>query len=380
MLIQTPVNGELSLYFHLPFCKKKCHYCHFYVLPNKEIFKKQLLESMIKEISLKAPLLKNTSIISLYFGGGTPALVGPFFLEKIISTLNKYVSLAQTEITLEINPENNDLENLKSFRSLGINRLSMGVQTFDDSQLKRLNRSHNSEDTLTAAANASLSGFENLSIDLMYELPGQTLTMWKETLKQASQLPISHLSLYNLSIEPHTVFYKKREEIKSQMPPASTAIEMYTLALESLKHLNHYEISAFCKGDSYSKHNVGYWLQRPHLGFGPSAFSLYDSKRFQNIANIHRYSQQISLKKDFVSFEETLEKEPFLKESCALHLRLVEGFDPSVFQKRFGPFPLELIKTLYHLEKTGLLTQSPQVIKLTEKGLLFHDSIASEII
>lgn len=382
MLIPTPISGDISLYFHLPFCKKKCDYCHFYVIPDKDEFKDLLLHSLLREIEIKKKTLQELQIISLYFGGGTPSLVGAPFLRTVIQSLNQYISLEQIEITLEINPENNDYDLIKSYNDIGINRLSLGAQTFDDLLLKKLGREHSSKDILKALNNAQKAGFKNISIDLMYDLPTQSMSSWKETLLKTSTLPITHISLYNLSIEPNTVFHKHRKEIKRQMPKQEVSAEMFLMAKEHFvkNEFNHYEISAFCKDSLYSKHNVGYWLQRPHLGFGPSAFSLYDNKRFQNIPNIHKYAKSIDQLTLPIHFEEKLNQDDFLKESLALHLRLINGFNLDIFEKRFGELSEEVSTILQKLIDDGLIVKNSSILKLSEKGILYHDEIASQII
>ncbi len=382
MLIPTPTSGEISLYFHLPFCHKKCDYCHFYVLPDKQSFKDLLLKSLLLELELKKKWLQGQRLHTIYFGGGTPALVGPQFIETILIKLSHFFSLNNIEITIEINPENNSLDLLKNFRQTGINRLSLGAQTFDDKLLEALNRSHNSLDIHKALEHAHQAGFENITCDLMYDLPNQTISNWQETLLQIDKHHLTHLSLYNLTIEPHTVFYKKRNEIQKKMPLSEQSLQMFEMAKTHFKKLGfeHYEISAFCKPGYYSKHNVGYWLERPHLGFGPSAFSLFNQRRFRNVANISKYSKQLEQNLDPADFEEILDPPSFLRESLALHLRLVEGFDLNIFEKRFGKLDLELTALLKKLLHEQMVENNQNILKLTPQGLLYHDEIASQIV
>lgn len=382
MLIPNPISGDISLYFHLPFCSKKCDYCHFFVIPNKEEFKAALLEALLKEIDQKKTLLRKKKIQSIYFGGGTPALVGPHFINEVLDAVSKNNLFEGCEVTLEVNPENHSLEAFQSFFLAGVNRLSIGVQSFDDVMLKRLGRTHCSKDVETAIKNAEKANFNNVSIDLMYDLPKQTLLEWCNTLGKTTKLPISHVSLYNLSIEPHTVFHKYKDKIQAQMPKAAMSITMFEEAQKVLKDsgFNQYEISAFCKDDQYSKHNVGYWLQRPHLGFGPSAFSFYEGCRYQNIANLRKYCKKIENQDDPSDFKEKLSSNDHLRESLALHLRLIDGFNLKNFEQRFGAIPESLNKTIQKLIHQNLLLKENETLKLSTKGILFHDSIASEII
>ncbi|MCH9631784.1 MAG: Heme chaperone HemW [Chlamydiae bacterium] len=382
MLIPNPISGDISLYFHLPFCHKKCDYCHFFVLPNKDEFKIALLEALLKEIEQKKTLFSDKHIRSIYFGGGTPALVGPHFISEILDALSKIISFNDCEITLEVNPENHSLDAFKSFYLAGVNRLSIGVQSFDDEMLKRLGRTHCAKDIDQAIVNAEKAAFENVSIDLMYDLPKQDITDWRNTLDKTVKSSVSHVSLYNLSIEPHTVFYKYKEKIQKQMPKAATSIAMFEEAQKKLKdsQFNHYEISAFCRDGLYSRHNVGYWLQRQHIGFGPSAFSFYDGYRYQNIANLKKYCTKVKHLDDPADFKEKLSQESLLRESLALHMRLIGGFNLKKFEQRFGLIPESLSKTLQKLIHQNLLLKEGEVLKLSNRGVLFHDSIASEII
>lgn len=382
MLIPTPTSGDLSLYFHLPFCTKKCDYCHFYVIPNKEEYKTLLLPALLKEIEIKKEDLKDKRIQSIYFGGGTPSLVGPHFLQRILEKLSSITSIEEAEITLEMNPENDSLDLMKSFKSSGINRLSIGAQSFKNEVLIQLGRSHSQENFNQALKNASLAGFDNISIDLMYELPNQTLKDWEETLKNIPIDQISHLSLYNLSIEPHTVFYKKRKTLEKKIPKAEVAAKMFQKAIDFLneKGWTQYEISAFCKDQKYSRHNVGYWLSREHLGFGPSAFSFFKKERFQNRAHLHKFCKQIHQSQLPISFQEKLDPKAHLKESLALHLRLARGFCLNDFEKRFGLLTSSLKAKLNELLEQNFLEQDKSILRLSSKGLFYHDEIASQII
>lgn len=382
MQIPTPINGDLSLYVHLPFCQKKCDYCHFFVLPNKDSYKKELFKALFLEIDLLSSQLAGKRILSLYFGGGTPSLVGPAYIESVIQAFSKYVSLDQAEITLELNPENHDLATLKNFRQVGVNRLSIGVQSFNNELLKKLGREHSSQDAICALENAQKAHFENLSIDLMYELPLQTLPLWQATLQQANAMPINHISLYNLTLEPHTVFYKHRQKIQKQRPSQETALKMYLEAEAYLKkhHWQPYEISALSKHGAYSRHNVGYWLQRDHLGFGPSAFSLIGTVRCQNVKNLKKYAEHLEKGSKPIDFSEQLSQSAFLRESLCLNLRLHQGVDLLSFEKRFGPLPEDLKKTLLQLERQKLIIYQAPHLRLSDYGRLHHDEIASEII
>jgi len=367
-----PLSGDpfiYSLYFHIPFCTKKCDYCHFYVIPDQPRFKNIYMRALFQEWELRKPCLPPDKPISIYFGGGTPALLGPGAIHRILSWIEP---LPHCEITLEANPENVSLALMQEYFQCGINRISLGVQTFDDGLLNTLSRTHVASKSQQAIEETAQAGFQNISIDLMYDLPGQTLHMWEQTIAQALSLPITHLSLYNLTIEPHTVFFKKKHSLT--LPEAETSLAMLLSALDAFekKGLHRYEISAFAKQGMYSRHNTGYWTGRPFLGFGPSAFSYWNGTRFRNVAHLNRYAKALEQKIDPLDFSETLPPKDQLKELLAIGLRLIEGIP-------LPQLPQEIESGLRDLESQELLVKSANKLRLTEKGLLFHDSVAEII-
>lgn len=368
--MQMNGNRELSLYFHLPFCTKKCHYCHFFVLPDKEELKQQLSYGLKKEWDARKQSIEQHNLVSIYFGGGTPYLYGA---EEIDAILQRASPNSTVEITLEANPENMDENTLRSYFDIGINRLSIGVQSFSDPLLNKLTRTHSAKKAIDSILLAEEIGFQNISIDLMYEIPYQTFDDWKASLDVAASLPISHLSLYNLTIEPHTQYYKRKEELAKNLPDNETGTEMYLEAIRSMETagLKQYEISAFAKEGCQSLHNSGYWKGRDFLGFGPSAFSYFNNKRFRNIANLSKYCTLDNP----VDFVDELNQEERLRELFVIHLRLREGV--SLNQKNC---PKDLYKTLERLSHEGFVTLAPNHAKLTQKGMLFYDTVASELI
>jgi len=378
-----PITGNVSLYFHIPFCTKKCPYCHFYVIPDKALHKKLYLEALQKECTLKFPLLKNKSICSLYFGGGTPSL----FPEAVAATLEKVHKeklqlTPDAEITLEANPEDITPELSRQCAAMGINRVSMGVQSLSDHSLKKLGRSHDSAKACEAVNLLLEAGISNISIDLMYDLPSQTIACWEDTLARAASLPITHLSLYNLTLEPHTVFFKKRKELMPTLPSPEASLQMLQQAVAILESngLKRYEISAFAREGAAARHNTGYWTGRPFLGFGPSAFSYWEKKRFRNAPNLWRYARALEEGRDPMDFSEQLGEEEQQKELFAVALRLLEGIDMDHFQKRQGVLTRDLVHSLETLEKEGLISLTGSRAALTEKGLLFYDTVAEMII
>lgn len=327
-----------------------------------------------------APSVIDKAVVSVYFGGGTPALMGPKAIREILDWIPNLIPNA--EITLEANPENISKELMADYASIGINRVSIGLQTLDDSLLHILNRLHSSKNALEAVHTTYNVGIENISVDLMYDLPGQTLTSWESTLNQATNLPITHLSLYNLTIEPHTVFFKYRDSLEKLIPAPEESLLMYKMAQEILtsKGLLQYEISAFSKDNLYSRHNVGYWTGRSFLGFGPSAFSYWEGKRFRNIANLSRYVKTLQAGDSPVDFEEELSSLGKVHELLVINLRLLEGVDLTTFEKAHGSLDPLTLETIERLCVEGLLSRHGNKLKLSDKGVLFYDTIASELI
>lgn len=347
------------------------------MLPNQPEIHEDFVKSLLLEWEQKKDQLHNRTLKSIYFGGGTPALLSPQLFEKILSKLSLNSAI---EITLEANPENLNFELLKDFKSLGINRLSLGAQSFDDRLLKILSRTHDSKATLFALSAAEKAGFENISIDLMYDLPNQTREDWLETLKIASNQPITHLSLYNLTIEPETVFFKKRNQLV--LPNQEESLFMYQSAEKILSSagLIPYEISAFAKPGYYSRHNVGYWTAREFLGLGPSAFSYFNQERFRNVPHYNKYKKALNEGLDPKEEPDHLTADERRKELLAVEIRLRRGVDLTHFQKRHGKLTPETEKSLQELIHKGWVQQKENTIKLTPNGILFYDSVAVELI
>jgi oxygen-independent coproporphyrinogen-3 oxidase len=352
-----------SLYFHVPFCSKKCPYCHFYVIPNQLRYHALLKEGLSLEWEQQKGLLAGKELASIYFGGGTPTLFGAENIAEVLS----WTGLAP-EITVEANPEESTPELFAALKSVGVNRISLGVQSLDDRSLSALERTHSASKARAAIFAAAEAGIENISIDLMYDLPDQTEASWLYTLDQLKDLPIQHLSLYNLTIEPHTSFHKR----KVTQPPPDQSLRFLHQAVETLQSLgfDRYEISAFAKPGRESRHNLGYWTYRPFLGFGPSAFSYWNGERFRNVANLNRYTRMLKEGTSPIDFRETLPYPRNLQEQLAIGLRLKEGVE----------YPDILRTPLQKLQEQGLVLLSGNRAQLTERGKLFYDTVASELV
>jgi oxygen-independent coproporphyrinogen-3 oxidase len=318
-------------------------------------------------------------LASLYFGGGTPSQLSISQLKQLLDLVRtRYTLSPKVEITLEVNPEDATRESLSSYLDLGINRLSFGVQSLHDPLLQKIGRSHTAEQTIKTLSLAHEIGFHNISIDLMYDIPYQTLESFSATIKQIKQLPIQHLSLYNLVIEPKTPFFAQKKLLAPHLPADDESLAMLSFATTHLPlyGLDRYEISAFAKKGRESVHNTGYWKGRPFVGLGPSAFSFMNGKRFQNYPNWKEYTRNIETGIDPIGFAEKLSSIASLRERLAIELRLTEGVDLS----RMPDLPSETLTKLETLELDGLLRRKGSLVQLSEKGLNFYDTVAVELI
>lgn len=372
--MRTIGSQGFSLYFHIPYCTRRCPYCHFYTVPDNEESKKRLTNAILHELDLRKQSIESYAkpLTSIYFGGGTPSLLGSKYIQKIINAAHIYTK-DDVEITLETNPENLNEKILKEYLDIGINRLSIGAQSFNDSLLKRLGRNHSGIDIERSVEKAAHLGFKNISIDLMYEIPNQTLTEWEKSLERACSLPIQHISIYNLTIEPGTSFYKRKEILKKQIPKDLICNEMWELLHTYLSNQgwDHYEISAFCKEEKFSYHNIGYWMGRNFYGLGPSAFSYWDESRFQNTPHIENYITSISNNSFNIAFNEKLPKHEALAEKIAVALRVRIGIDLKSLE-----LTTNIRESIKKLVDLGFAIMSEdQILRLSKKGRQFYDSV-----
>ena len=356
------------VYIHIPFCEKKCNYCAFcsFSLIKK---KDEYISALLNEVKF---LYKNEPLKTLYFGGGTPSLLEIADIKKIIDCFNIDKN---TEITLELNPYNVTLEKLIGLKNIGINRLSVGVQNFDDDILKVIGRTHSSDEIFKTLKNIEKAGFENYSIDLMYGLPNQTLKNWEETLEIALQTNAKHISLYGLKIEEGTYFARNLPE---NLPTQDEQAKMYEIAIEKLgKKYIHYEFSNFAKNEEYiSKHNSCYWKCENYYGFGLSASGYIENKRYTNTFNFNNYIKNPTEKDyEILSIQEQIEEEIFLG------LRLTKGIDFNQINQKFNiniykKYQKEFDKYL----ENGLMQKTPNGVKLSQRGILLSNEILCDFI
>lgn len=371
-----------SIYVHIPFCDIKCNYCDFYVQINHSKYD-SLLTSLINEIEYFSRLYKDKSTFhTIYFGGGTPSLVEPKYIDKIISTLkSNFIFDENVEITLETNPGTVDEGKLKELRSIGINRLSIGVQSFNDNDLEFLTRNHNSRQALECVELAAKTGYSNINIDLIFSIPSQSFEEWKRNLQTAINLPIQHISAYSLTLESGTsLFYEVKNGLTSLSSIEHDA-DSYEYLIDSLTENNffQYEVSNFAKPGFGCVHNLNYWYHINYLGFGPSAHSLWDERRWKNYSNITRYINAVTEKQNGVKSEEFLNPTELYNERIYLGLRS-KGIDLALFEKDFN---ISLLSTerklLTELMNNGFAVVEEDFLKLTQKGYLLCDEICEQL-
>lgn len=369
-----------GIYIHIPFCRKACHYCDFHFSTDLAYIDR-MVNAISTEITLRKGELKE-SISTIYFGGGTPSVLKENHLEKLLKGIEQnYILNDSIEITLETNPDDIDKESLTSWKKLGINRLSIGIQSFIEEDLEWMNRSHTVEQAKKAVLLARELGFNNITIDLIYGIPNLSASDWESNLNLAVQLNPDHISAYCLTIEPKTVFghrYKKGEMKAINDEDASDQfIVMRNLLAQ--QGFAQYEVSNFSKSGFESKHNSSYWQGKNYFGFGPSAHS-YDGKtRRWNVSNNFNYLKGIEEGADYFEEEELSDKDK-LNETIMISLRTIRGIDLSLLESNFK---LEKKEELISKAKKYLdskhLTIEESNLKATETGLLLIDKISAEL-
>lgn len=369
-----------GIYIHIPFCKKACHYCDFH-------FSTQLHHVSDMVWALGQELLErkdylDTQVDTLYLGGGTPSLLRGEDLLKLIGLTKAHYHVANNaEITLEANPEDLTKEKCESLKATGINRLSIGVQTFSDAKLKWMNRAHSSEQSLNAIKNAREAGFSNLSLDLMYALPTEDPSLFQEDLRRLMDCDPAHISLYGLTIEEKTVFGKwKQKEALIEMPEEQAA-QQYLNAVEMMAKNNYlqYEVSNFSREGFRSQHNSAYWRQEPYLGIGPGAHSYNQTSRSSNVRNNALYIKALQKNTSYME-EEILTLTQQLNEHILTGLRTIEGID---LKKLEALYHVDLLQAneafLRQMESQGLVRITGDALSLSTQGFLVADEIAIQL-
>lgn len=391
-----------GIYLHIPFCTSRCIYCDFYSTTHSEK-SGAYIRALANELRLRADYLKSEegalpTIQTLYIGGGTPSLLTADQLGLLFDTLYKTYSIApDAEITIEANPDDLSAQKIKSLQQLPVNRLSMGIQTFDDRKLRLLRRRHNSRQALKAISECQQAGFDNISIDLIYGLPEQTLTEWENDLEQALNLNIQHLSAYALIYEENTAIWKMREQHVVKEAREELSLDMFNMLIDTTQQagFEHYEISNFALPGLRARHNSSYWKGIPYLGCGPSAHSFNGHHRQWNLSQLEQYIDKVGKCTSYTDFINApwIEKEELTlyeqyNDWVITSLRTSDGLDLDRLRQAFGDPLADYCRqnASKHL-KEGLLEiikkkEQPQegLLKLTRHGLFLSDGIMSDLL
>lgn len=371
-----------GIYIHIPFCKKACFYCDFHFSVSFKN-KADIIDGIVLELQRRKEFFDEKEVVeTIYFGGGTPSVLSMNELDEILGTVYETFKVAvNPEITFECNPDDLTIDYLKMLKLVGINRLSIGIQSFNDDHLKWMNRSHTAEQGLQCVRDAASLGFEDITIDLIYGIPQLDDVAWESTVKQALQLPINHLSAYSLTMEENTPYKKLVQQKKYKQPDEDQSSKHYEILIDQINEAGweHYEVSNFCKEGNYSKHNTAYWQQKKYLGIGPSAHSFDLKNRSWNISSNADYLALISANKKTFETEE-LKEQDRLNETLLTGLRAKWGVNLNELRDTYEYDIVKRFKEeIGYWQSTNWVVLEKDVLRLTDEGLLFADYIASEL-
>ena len=363
---------QAGLYIHIPFCRSRCSYCDF----ATGLYQSEIAERYVCAVVEEIRSAGGARVDTIYFGGGTPSLLDPSQLERILAVVHERFDVAPaSEITLEINPGSSTLQKLCDFRALGINRASFGAQTFDDRELAKLGRSHTAADARRTFRDLRAAGFDNISFDLIAGLPGQTLAGWERNVDEALELQPEHLSFYLLEVHSGTPLAQHIERGLQPVPDEDLAAVMYESMLERAVNAGyeHYEISNLCRPGFHSRHNTKYWTGEPYYGFGCSAHS-YDgeSRRWSNDRDVLKYVESVEHGSSPIVEEQILTESDIKAESLFLGLRLMRGVSLNLFA--------EHAMELERFREAGLVEQNEETVKLTRHGALLSNEVFSAFV
>ncbi len=375
----------LGIYIHIPFCKQKCKYCDFNSYSGLENMSSSYTKILIQEIKNRS--LTGRTADTVYIGGGTPTYINTEYIEEIMDALiNAFDITMGAEITIECNPGTVDFETLSRLKQSGINRLSIGLQSDNDAILKTLGRIHTYKEFKECLNNAHKAGFDNISADLMFGLPGQTREIWKNTLDNISALPLNHISAYSLKIEQGTPFYNMYNSGSLDIPNDDMNRLMYDDCAETLVQngFERYEISNFARDKKISRHNIKYWQCEDYIGFGAGACSCISGKRTANIRNIYKYIEEVGSKNNAVNTDETVINTAYdmMCEFMFLGLRLDEGVSKSEFLRRFNKDVYDVFSDALnrHISITKTITDNGTHIKIKPEYTYVSNSIMADFI
>ena len=371
-----------GIYIHIPFCKQRCNYCAFYSSTLYNI-KEEYADAVCKELLMRKEYIKGEEINTIYFGGGTPSTLPTTLLQKICDTIYKNYSVcSNAEVTIECNPDDLTEEFLTVLRQLPFNRISMGVQSFSDRQLKRLGRRHNAEKARRAVGNARAAGYKNISIDLMFALPGSTIEEWEESINEAISLNPEHISAYNLMYEEDTPLHRALQRGDFEELSEEENVEQFRMLIKRMKEAGycHYEISNFAKPGYESRHNSSYWNDTAYIGCGAAAHSYNGDSREWNISDIKEYIKGIESNNRNYEIEHLTEEERY-NDAILTRLRTSDGIPlawmKNKFSQRLNSYMLNAAKK--HIEY-GNIKKTDETLSLTEKGIFISDAVIRDLI
>ncbi len=371
-----------GIYIHIPFCQKRCSYCDFYSQTNLSL-KKEYVSALCKEVKLRKNYLEQATIFTLYFGGGTPSLLDKDDFCEIFACLNSHFDLSYLqEVTLETNPDDLNQSFFDTLKQFPFNRLSIGIQSFDNNDLKLMNRRHSAEKAMEAVYLAKENGFHNISIDLIYGLPNQTLEKWQKNLERALSLDIQHISAYHLTYEEGTALYSLLRQKKIQEVKEEDSLAMFEMLIDLLTKsgFEHYEISNFAKKNFYSQHNSSYWSGEKYLGLGASAHSFDKKTRQWNISSIEKYNHSVSHLLPFYEMETLSEKEKY-NEFIITSLRTKKGINLTLLEKKFGKDMLNYcLQNCQIHSNNNRLCLKHNFVTLTQTGIFVSDKLIEDLI
>ena len=372
--------NKSGIYLHIPFCKTKCIYCDFYSVTKRDDSIDKFVNCLVKEIKLNKNRLESAIFDTIFFGGGTPSVLTENQLENILNTLYENFNIdKKVEITLECNPGEITFEKLTHFRKIGINRLSIGFQSFSEKNLKFLGRLHSSKQSISTFNHARKAGFDNINIDLIYDIPKQKIKDWKEDLFLGTSLEPEHISAYSLTVEKNTVLHSMVKNKTAIMPSEEIDKKMFLSTISYLEQKNyiHYEISNFSKKNKECAHNLHYWRLEPYLAFGPGAHGFDGKKRWWNKKSIDYYINHIDQNILPIEFEETLSKKDSFNETIMNGLRLIEGAKIQKLDSLINQNLENYIDSF--TEKWPYINNNGKNLSLNKKGLLFADEIIADL-
>ncbi len=382
---------EVGLYLHIAFCKTKCPYCDFNTYAGMAGLIPRYLGALATQCaslwraipaSIDDSEKERIEVATIFFGGGTPSLVPVEDLERILCAIGGSANVdPRAEVTLEANPNDVSPPYLRGLRQIGFNRLSIGIQSFDDRMLDVLGRRHDANSAVSAFESARVAGFDNVSIDLMFGLPGQTVELWRKTLSKAIALRPEHLSLYNLTIEEGTPFHEWEAQGKISLPTNDAHADMYEIAMDVLAAggYEQYEISNWARrdrADFRSRHNLRYWRNEPYIGLGAGAHSYYADLRFSNLRDPRRYVEMVESRTSTIDWIERIDPGLEMAETAMLGLRLNDGLSQGEFLRRFGRLIIDVFpEAMARSVELGLVTANDDRVRLTRRGRMLGNEV-----